>query len=196
LAQITALRQHYRARERPEALRNLAAALRAAPKLIAAGRSLSAPRPYPTLAETGTAWVFTGRYWVQHSTDTPPVIIAVFYDQADIPGRLSPHQTRLCVSNPPNGHRPPRWRATEKLSGDTGDLSHHAALSAEALPLYFLVIWVLLFGYAINQATSHGWWSWIEGEVSNQRILFTGGDVVGLILLLLWVSRQGRGGRA
>ena len=90
MAQIAALRQHYRARDRPEALRNLAAALRTAPGLIATGRSLPAPRPYPTLAETGTAWVFAGRYWIQHSTDTRPVILAVFYDQADIPGRIEP----------------------------------------------------------------------------------------------------------
>jgi hypothetical protein len=30
----------------------------------------------------------SGRYWIAYSAMTPPVILAVFYDQANIPGRL------------------------------------------------------------------------------------------------------------
>jgi hypothetical protein len=32
--------------------------------------------------------VQAGRYWVLYRTTTPPVVVAVFYDAADIPGRL------------------------------------------------------------------------------------------------------------
>ena len=28
-----------------------------------------------------------GRYWIAYSTTAPPVIVGVFYDTADIPGR-------------------------------------------------------------------------------------------------------------
>ena len=49
---------------------------------------LPAPRPYPELARPGRAWVKAGRYWVLYRTTAPPVIIAVFFETADIPGRL------------------------------------------------------------------------------------------------------------
>jgi hypothetical protein len=49
---------------------------------------LAAPRPYPHLARPGTAWMKTGRYWISYSITQPPVIIAVFYETADIPARL------------------------------------------------------------------------------------------------------------
>jgi hypothetical protein len=49
---------------------------------------LAAPRPYPHLAEQGRAWVKAGRYWVAYSTTQPSVIVAVFYETANIPGRL------------------------------------------------------------------------------------------------------------
>jgi hypothetical protein len=69
-------------------LRTLAAALRAVPPgLIAAGRGVPAPRPYPTLIEDGTAWVLSGRYWIKHSDGGLTVILPAFHDQADIPGR-------------------------------------------------------------------------------------------------------------
>jgi hypothetical protein len=32
--------------------------------------------------------VKAGRYWIAYSTKQPPVIVAVFYETADIPGRL------------------------------------------------------------------------------------------------------------
>jgi plasmid stabilization system protein ParE len=88
--QVEDLRQHYEGRERIEAIRALVAALDEAERKIegdpAAG--LAAPRPYPGLARRGRAWVKAGRYWIAYSTAQPPVIVAVFYDAADIPGRV------------------------------------------------------------------------------------------------------------
>jgi plasmid stabilization system protein ParE len=88
--QVEDLRQHYEGRERIEAIRALDTALNEAERKIegnpAAG--LAAPRPYPRLARHGRAWVKVGRYWVAYSTTQPPVIVAVFYDAADIPGRV------------------------------------------------------------------------------------------------------------
>jgi hypothetical protein len=49
---------------------------------------LAAPRPYPHLARPGRAWIKVGRYWVGYRTVPSPIIIAVFYETADIPRRL------------------------------------------------------------------------------------------------------------
>jgi plasmid stabilization system protein ParE len=90
LPQIDDLIQHYEDRERIEALRALSAALDEAEAKIggnpAAG--LASPRPYPGLTRQGRAWIKVGRYWVAYDTTTPPVIVAVFYEAADIPNRL------------------------------------------------------------------------------------------------------------
>jgi len=40
------------------------------------------------LARKGHAWIKAGRYWGAYDTTTPPVIVAVFYEAADIPNRL------------------------------------------------------------------------------------------------------------
>lgn len=56
--------------------------------MIARGQSVPAPRPYPALRAEGQAWVHAGPYWVLHTTTPPLTIIAVFYDTANIPGRL------------------------------------------------------------------------------------------------------------
>jgi hypothetical protein len=85
---IRALRQHYRRLARFEASTNLTKALREAKRRIVAGEGLPAPRPYPWLAAPGDAWVHAGRYWFAYRGTAPAVIFAVFYDQADIPGRL------------------------------------------------------------------------------------------------------------
>jgi len=50
---------------------------------------LPAPRPYPQLARADQAWVKSGAYWICYSTAPPPVILAVFYETADIPGRFN-----------------------------------------------------------------------------------------------------------
>jgi len=87
--QVDGLRQHYEDLQRVDALRALDAALDAAERTIernpAAG--LSAPRPYPELARPGRSWMKAGRYWVAYSPAAPPIIVGVFYDAANIPGR-------------------------------------------------------------------------------------------------------------
>jgi hypothetical protein len=52
------------------------------------GDGLPAPRPYPELARPGQAWLKAGRYWIAYGTGAPPVILAVFFETADIPGRF------------------------------------------------------------------------------------------------------------
>ena len=88
--QIRGLRQHYEKLGRPEATRNLVAAIENAWHQIttdpAAG--LPAPRPYPNVAKRGRAWVQAGRYWIAYVTRPSAAIVAVVYDAADIPGRL------------------------------------------------------------------------------------------------------------
>jgi plasmid stabilization system protein ParE len=88
--QVRELQRHYRDLGRPEAIRGLAAALETAWRTIttspAAG--LPAPRPYPQLARPGWAWVKSGRYWIGYQTDPAPVIVAVFFETANIPSRL------------------------------------------------------------------------------------------------------------
>lgn len=87
--QVRELGAAYVGLERPEAVRNLVAAVAEAARLIernpAAG--LPAPRPYPALALPGQAWFKVGPYWVRYSTRTPLVITGVFYETADIPRR-------------------------------------------------------------------------------------------------------------
>jgi hypothetical protein len=73
---------------RPEAVRNLARAIAEASRAIEAGRGIPAPRPYPELAQPGRAWIHAGRYWFRYALTRPPVILGVFYDAADIPGRI------------------------------------------------------------------------------------------------------------
>ena len=90
IRQIDDLHQHFEDRERLEANLALEAALNDAERKIQGNSAawLAAPRPYPRLSAPGRAWVKAGRYWVAFTTTSPPVIIAVFYDAADIPSRL------------------------------------------------------------------------------------------------------------
>jgi hypothetical protein len=77
LEQVRALRHHYEALARDAAIRAL-------------DRALPAPRPYPQLARPGRAWIKSGRYWVAYRTGPAPVIVAVFFETVNIPGRLQP----------------------------------------------------------------------------------------------------------
>ena len=88
--QVDDLVRHYEDRQRPEAIRALLAAMDEAEGRIESNPAggMRAPRPYPQLRRTGRAWVKAGRYWFAYSVTTPPVVIAVFYDTANIPGRL------------------------------------------------------------------------------------------------------------
>lgn len=68
--QVTALLRHYKRLGRPEASRNLIAAIDDAVAHIERdpANGLLAPRPYPSLARTDRAWIQTGRYWISYST--------------------------------------------------------------------------------------------------------------------------------
>jgi plasmid stabilization system protein ParE len=88
--QIAGLRAHYERLDRPEATVRLQAALAAAERQIEArpASGIPAPRAYPELARPGRAWIKAGRYWVTYTVTTPPVILGVFYETADIPRRV------------------------------------------------------------------------------------------------------------
>jgi plasmid stabilization system protein ParE len=88
--QLDDLINHYDALGRIEAMRNLRAAIRQGAARIARdpGGGLHAPRPYPELAHEGERWIKQGQYWIAYSLTTPPVILAVFHDQADLPRRV------------------------------------------------------------------------------------------------------------
>ena len=84
------MRQHYEKLGRPEATRNLVAAIESAWQQITTNpdAGLPAPRPYPNIARRGRAWVLAGRYWIAYITRPLLAIVAVVYDAADIPRRL------------------------------------------------------------------------------------------------------------
>ena len=87
--QVTALRDHFEELGRTAATRALFAALDKAERRIDNGDAgLSAPRPYPRLVRPGRAWIKAGRYWISYSTTAPPVIVGVYFETANIPGRL------------------------------------------------------------------------------------------------------------
>lgn len=88
--QLAALLAFYEDQDRPEAQSSLIAALNEASARIEAkpGVGIAAPRPYPTLAQPGRAWIKTGRYWVLYGTEHPVTILAIFYDTANIPNRI------------------------------------------------------------------------------------------------------------
>jgi plasmid stabilization system protein ParE len=90
LRTVADLRNHYERMDRPEASRNLRLALRRASERIdrEPEAGLSAPRPYPEVARAGVRWIKEGRYWIGYSLATAPVILAVVYDQADLPRRV------------------------------------------------------------------------------------------------------------
>lgn len=77
-------------KDRIEAARNLFRVLDEVEARIAQQpeAGLPAPRPYPELARDGEAWILAERYWIAYSTTKPPVILGVFYESADIPGRV------------------------------------------------------------------------------------------------------------
>ena len=90
LLQIAELREPFDSLERYEATDTLEAALHEAERKIEAnpGAGLPAPRPYPQLVRPGVGWVKVGRYWVAYRTAPSLTIAAVFYETANIPGRL------------------------------------------------------------------------------------------------------------
>jgi len=89
-AQLDSLLAPFSEKKRPEAMRNLLSALREARDAIQANPDggLTAPRPYPTLARPGRHWLGSGRYWIAWRSRPVLKIVAVVYDQADIPNRV------------------------------------------------------------------------------------------------------------
>jgi plasmid stabilization system protein ParE len=89
--QVLALQRHFKARGRPEAIRNLALAIEDAAERIsrAPEAGLRAPRPYPGLVRPGWRWLKTGAYWFAYvSHDQGATVAGVFHESADIPNRL------------------------------------------------------------------------------------------------------------
>jgi plasmid stabilization system protein ParE len=84
---VAQLRRYYEQKGRPEASDNLLFALERASERIAREpeMGLIAPRPYPEVAHAGERLIKEGRYWIAYSLTIPPVILAVVYDQADLP---------------------------------------------------------------------------------------------------------------
>jgi plasmid stabilization system protein ParE len=87
--QFRELREHYEDLERPEATRGLIAALEEASRRIETNpkAGLATPRPYRHLARPDRLWVKAGRYWIAYEP-MAPIIVGVFYETANIPGRL------------------------------------------------------------------------------------------------------------
>jgi hypothetical protein len=88
--QIDRLREHYVNKQRYEAAEALNAALDEAESWLETKpeRGLPAPRPYPRLVRPGWLWMKASRYWVAYTDTRPPMILAVFFEEADIPSRL------------------------------------------------------------------------------------------------------------
>jgi plasmid stabilization system protein ParE len=88
--QLADLKAHYVKNLRLNALESLDKALVTAAAAIelAPAKGLPAPRPYPQLARPGILWRHQGRYWIAWRRVPNLAITAVFYDAADIPGRL------------------------------------------------------------------------------------------------------------
>lgn len=87
--QLDALLEHYAEKGREEAIVNLGQAVLTALARIEQSplAGLAAPRPYPATARSGERWIKEGRYWFGYTLTTPPIVIAVFFETADIPTR-------------------------------------------------------------------------------------------------------------
>ena len=89
--QLDDLTRHYADRGRDIAIDHLADSIdRASARYLAnRGPFYDAPRPYPALLRRNWQWTKEGRYWIAFSpAKSGPVIRAIFYDSANIPGRL------------------------------------------------------------------------------------------------------------
>lgn len=86
---VNELIAHYRRIRRPEAIRNLHAALAKLEAMIEAGsaRPRDFPATYRNLARDGRVWLREGIYWIAYETSEPPIIVAVFWAGADLAGR-------------------------------------------------------------------------------------------------------------
>ena len=88
---IDELHDYYRSKGWIEASISLDRASQEAERkiVVSPDDGLSAPRPYPGLRNSGEMWLLVRPYWVAYRITTPPLIIAVFHDTADIPARYT-----------------------------------------------------------------------------------------------------------
>jgi plasmid stabilization system protein ParE len=90
-AQVEALFEHYIARDRDGAARNLLRAVCEALDQIEADPTVgrSHPGPYPAVARWSYRWIKVHRYWFGYAVASDgPVLTNVIYDAADLPGRV------------------------------------------------------------------------------------------------------------
>lgn len=104
-AQVEALFEHYLARDRDGAARNLLLAVSKALDRIeadpAAGRSH--PGSYPGMAHWGYRWVKVRRYWFGYTVAPDgPVLTNVIYEAADFPGRVEEMDGETLAVRPDN----------------------------------------------------------------------------------------------
>lgn len=95
--------EHYVARDRDGAARNLLQAVGEALDRIEANplAGLPHPRPYPGMARWGFRWTKVGRYWFGYAvTAEGPVLTNVLYDTADLPGRVVEMDEAIPVTRP------------------------------------------------------------------------------------------------
>jgi plasmid stabilization system protein ParE len=89
--QLSSLAAYYEDKHRPEAVRNLRAAITRASERIETQRGLffSAPRPYRTFTHPRWIWLKEGTYWIAYSAEPDGAVIqVVFHEAADIPNRI------------------------------------------------------------------------------------------------------------
>lgn len=90
-AQLEALEDHYARLGRDLAAVRMLEAVALAKLRIEKGLGpfYDAPRPYPGIQRAGWRWLKEGAYWIAF-TDEPGMsaILAIFYEAANIPGRL------------------------------------------------------------------------------------------------------------
>lgn len=89
---VNQLISHYRTKRRPEAIRNLLAALTRVEAAIETGTGCARafPATYRDLARPGRAWRKETIYWIAYDQTDPPIIVAVFWEGADLAGRYPP----------------------------------------------------------------------------------------------------------
>lgn len=88
--QLDGRRRHYEGLGRLDAAENLFQALEKPGDRIlrSPDAGLAAPRPYPGAHRLGFRWIKEGRYWIAYTTEPKLMMVGVFYETADIPGRL------------------------------------------------------------------------------------------------------------
>ncbi|MDE1148501.1 MAG: hypothetical protein PW843_18095 [Azospirillaceae bacterium] len=87
-AQLASLQDYFEERLWLQALEKLADAVDEAERFILnePAKGLPAPRPYPWLTQADVAWIKVHRYWFAYRAQ-PPLVLALFDETADIPGR-------------------------------------------------------------------------------------------------------------